>query len=635
MPAPVEITIEDWIAASQACCGIEHPCEPEQEPPPMSAAETKLPLRSEVPAADTWDLSSLFAGDAAWETAFGEWEQRVPEYTRFQGKLASSPALLVECLNFDNSFERAGDRLGTYAFLKETEDVANSNYQGMKARYVGIAAKASETASYLRPELNAIPDDVLNKFLEFPALYEHKLSLERLRRFRPHTLTEKEERLLAMQMETSMTPRNVFDQLTDADLKFGSIELEPGKTIELSHGSYMLCMENKNREVRKTAFHQYYAEFEAHANTLAAAFAGSVKQDVYNAKVRNYPSARESAMFPDNVPVSVYDNLVTAVRANLPAVHKYYQVRKRIMQLPDVHFYDVYVPVITDLQRTTPWNEAVETVLESLKPLGEEYTSTLAKGLRGRWCDKYENKGKHSGAFSSGCYDSAPYILMNYQAEVLDHVFTLTHEAGHSMHSHYSKSSQPYQYANYTIFVAEVASTFNEQLLGMHLRKNSTDPREKAYYLNREIDDIRRTIIRQTMFAEFEKITHAMAEANEPLTLESLRATYRELLVAYFGPEFVLDPELSLECLRIPHFYRAFYVYKYSTGLAAAIALADRVTKGGQAELNQYLNFLKGGSSQDPLDLLRGAGVDMATPEPVNAALSRFSAMVDELDRLL
>jgi oligoendopeptidase F len=305
------------------------------------------------------------------------------------------------------------------------------------------------------------------------------------------------------------------------------------------------------------------------------------------------------------------------------------------MQLPDVHFYDVYVPVITDLQRTTPWGEAVETVLDSLKPLGAQYVETLAKGLRGRWCDKYENKGKHSGAFSSGCYDSDPYILMNYQLEVLDHVFTLTHEAGHSMHSHYSKTSQPYQYANYTIFVAEVASTFNEQLLGMHLRKTANDPREKAYYLNREIDDIRRTIIRQTMFAEFEKIVHAQAEANEPLTLETLRATYQGLLEAYFGPEFALDPELSLECLRIPHFYRAFYVYKYSTGLAAAIALADRVTKGGQAELNQYLNFLKGGSSQDPLDLLRGAGVDMATPEPVNAALRRFGEMVDELDRLL
>jgi len=629
---PEEITDDEWIAASQACCGIEH--EPEPEPPPMSE-ETRLPTRAEVAPADTWDLTSLFPDDAAWEKAYLEWEKRVPEYSRFQGKLASSAEVLAECLNFDNTFERAGDRLGTYAFLKETEDVANSAYQGMKARYVGVAAKAAETASYLRPELNAIPDDVLNKFLEFPALHEHKLSLERLRRFKPHTLGEKEERLLAMQLETSMTPRNVFDQLTDADLDFGKIEIEPGKTIDLSHGSFMVCLENKNREVRKKAFHQYYAEFEGHANTLAATLSGSIKQDVYNAKVRNFPSAREAALFPDNVPVSVYDNLVTAVRANLPAVHKYYQVRKRIMKLPDIHFYDVYIPILSDLQTTTSWNDAVEMVLESLKPLGANYTATLAKGLRGRWCDKYENKGKHSGAFSSGCYDSDPYILMNYKPEVLDHVFTLTHEAGHSMHSHFSKTEQPYQYANYTIFVAEVASTFNEQLLGAHLRKNATDPRVKAYYLNREIDDIRRTIIRQTMFAEFEKIAHARAETNEPLTLEALRAAYLELLQAYFGPEFALDPELSLECLRIPHFYRAFYVYKYATGLAAAIALAQRVTKGGREELNQYQNFLKGGSSKDPLDLLRAAGVDMATPEPVNAALARFSAMVDELDTLL
>ncbi len=598
----------------------------------MSTA--RVPVRSEVAVADTWDLASLFRSDAEWETAFAEWEKSVAGFAPFRGRLAESAEVLAECLRFDTATDRAGDKVGTYAFLKETEDVSNSAYQGMKARFLGIAAKASEAASFLRPEILAIPDDKLKAFIDAPALAEFKLALTRLVRFKPHTLSEKEERLLAMQIESAATPRNVFDQLTDADLKFGTIELEPGKAIELSHGNYALCLEQPNREVRKTAFHQYYAEFQDHANTLAATLAGSVKQDVYQARVRNHPSARAASLFPDNVPVSVYDNLLSAVRANLPAVHKYYAVRQRAMKLPDIHMYDIYIPILSDLQRTTPWNDAVELVIDSLKPLGAQYTDTLAGGLRGRWCDRYENKGKHSGAFSSGCYDSDPYILMNYQQDVLDHVFTLAHEAGHSMHTYFSKT-QPYQYANYTIFVAEVASTFNEQLLGMHLMKTATSDREKAYYVNRELDDIRRTIVRQTMFAEFEKVTHELAERNEPLTLDAFKAEYRKLLDAYFGPAFALDAELELECLRIPHFYRAFYVYKYSTGLSAAIALADRVTKGGKAELDAYLRFLHGGSSKDPLDLLRDAGVDMETPEPVNATLRRFGELVDELDRLL
>ncbi len=594
----------------------------------------RVPQRSEVAVADTWDLSSLFPSDEAWEAAFAAWEVRAGDYARFRGTLGSSAAALAECLRFDTAFDREGDCLGTYAFLKETEDVSNSKYQGLKARYIGVASRAAEAASYIRPEVLAIPDATMRAFIASPELADYKVALERLLRYKPHTLSEKEERLLAMQIESMQTPRNVFDQLTDADLKFGTIELEPGRTIELSHGSYMVCLEHPNREVRKKAFHQYYAEFTDHANTLAATLAGSVKQDVYQARVRNYPSAREAALFPDNVPVSVYDNLLAAVRANLPAVHKYYQVRRRAMKLPDIHFYDVYVPILSDMQKQTKWDEGVELVIEALRPLGTAYTDVLAKGLRGRWCDRYENKNKHSGAFSSGCYDSDPYILMNYKTDVLDHVFTLAHEAGHSMHSHLSKA-QPYQYANYTIFVAEVASTFNEQLLSDYLLARAKDDRERAYYLNREIDDIRRTIIRQTMFAEFEKVAHELAEKNEPLTLDRLKSEYRQLLDAYFGPDFVLDDELALECLRIPHFYRAFYVYKYATGLSAAIALADRVTKGGKAELDAYLGFLRGGCSQDPLDLLRGAGVDMATPEPVDAALRRFGKLVDELDALL
>lgn len=590
----------------------------------------RLPTRAEVAVADTWDLSSLFASDAEWEQGFAEFEAMVPGYTQFRGTLGNGPAALLACLEFDRSVDRLGDRVGTYAFLRTSEDVANGTAQAMKARYLGVAGKMAEAASSIRPELLGLPDEKLQGYLAAAELAEWKIALERIVRYKPHTLSEKEERLLAMQVELSQTPRAVFEQLNNADLKFGRIHVGD-REIDLTHGTFMTCLENPDRDVRKRAFHQFYAEFADHANTLAATFAGSVKQDVYYSRVRNYSSARAASMFPDNVPESVYDNLVAAVRSHLPAVHKYYNVRKRAMKLPDIHFYDVYVPIVSDMQVRTEWDAAVEMTLEALKPLGAEYGEALAKGLRGRWCDRYENKGKRSGAFSSGCYDSDPYILMNYQPEVLDHVFTLAHEAGHSMHTHLSKG-QPYQYANYTIFVAEVASTFNEQFLGRYLMQRAKTDREKAYYLNREIDEIRRTIVRQTMFAEFEHVVHAMAEKNEPLTLDALRGEYRKLLDAYFGPDFVIDDELSLEGLRIPHFYGAFYVYKYSTGLAAAIALADRVANGGKAELDAYLGFLKGGSSKDPLDLLRGAGVDMASPEPVAAALDRFSKLVDELD---
>jgi oligoendopeptidase F len=594
----------------------------------------RVPTRAEVRIDDTWDLTSMFPSDREWEGAFAEWEKQLDGYATFRGQLGASADVLAECLRFDTNVDRIGDRVATYAFLKASEDAANSTYQGLKARVLGVASKAGELASYIRPEILALPDEQLQGYLQSPALADYRIVLQRLMRFKPHTLSEKEERLLAMQAETAQTARQVFDQLHNADLKFGTLELAPDRTIELSHASFAACLENPDRNVRAKAFHQYYAEFADHAHTFAATLDGSVKQDVYEARVRNYPSAREHALFPDNVPPAVYDQLIAAVRANLPAVHRYYQLRRRLMNLPDIHHYDTYVPILTDIKVERTWDQAVDVVIESLRPLGADYINVLTKGLRGRWCDRYENKGKRSGAFSAGCFDSEPYILMNYRADVPDHVFTLAHEAGHSMHTHLSKT-QPYQYANYTIFVAEVASTFNEQFLGQYLMDRATNQRERAYYLNREIDELRRTIVRQTMFAEFEKVIHELAERNEPLTLDVLRAEYRKLLDAYFGPDFAIDEELSLEGLRIPHFYRAFYVYKYATGLSAAIALSERVMKGGKAELDAYLGFLRGGSSKDPLDLLRGAGVDMETPEPVDAALKKFSHLVDELEKAM
>lgn len=600
-------------------------------------AKTKsLPPRSKVKVQDTWDLTSLFPSDADWEKAFKKWEKQIAGFEKFKGHLADSSEMLAACLKFDAAIDRAADNLGTYAFLKTSEDQGNSDYQRMKGRFQAVATKAGEAASFIRPEILAIPQKKIDAFMKARELADWKIALDRLVRYRPHTLTGREEMLLAMQGQMSEASNQVFRQLNDADLKWPAIDNGKGEMVELGHSAFSMFLQSPKQAIRANAFHTYYSQYEAHKNTIAAALDGSVKRDVYYAKARNYPSALESALFHDRVPISVYDNLIAAVHKNLPKLHQYYAIRKRALKLKEIHHYDTYVPIFSDIEKKTPWDQACKLVVDALHPLGEEYTRELNRGLtQARWCDRYPNKGKQSGAFSSGSYDAEPYILMNYQPDVLDHVFTLAHEAGHSMHSFYSAKHQPFQYYNYTIFVAEVASTFNEQLLLKHMIERASSAKEKAFFVNHAIDEIRGTIIRQTMFAEFEKIAHALVESGEPLTVDTLRSSYRKLLDQYFGPKFTIDKELELECLRIPHFYRAFYVYKYATGLSAAIALSQRVLNGGQAELDAYLGFLKGGCSKYPLDLLRDAGVDMETPGPVDAAMKRFGELVDQLEELV
>ena len=599
------------------------------------ATALRLPPRSKVPAADTWDLSSLCESDEQWEKLFVKLDKLIPGYEKFRGKLGDDAGTLAACFKFDLEFERLAERVGGYAHLKMTEDQANSKYQGMVARLQNLSTRANQAASYIRPEILSLPQEQLAAYLNAQELAPYRLSLQRLIRYKPHTLSAREEEILAMQGEMAGAASKAFRQLLDADMKFGFVKNEKGQAVELSNATFSKLLVSPSRSVRKKAFHQYYQQFTGHENTLAATLAGSLHKDVYYAKVRGYKSALEAALFPDNVPQSVYDNLIAAVRKHLPAVHRYYDVRRRKMKLKEIHHYDTYVPILSDLEVKRTWKQAVELVTEALSPLGASYCSTLEKGLLGRWCDRYPNQGKSSGAFSSGTFDGVPYILMNYNVDVFNDVFTLAHEAGHSMHTWHSAKKQPFQYYDYVIFVAEVASTFNEELLSHHLLNKARDDRQRAYLINRELDDIRGTLIRQTMFAEFEKITHAMAEAGEPLTVQTMKDVYRKLLEAYFGPDFALDDELSLECFRIPHFYRAFYVYKYATGLSAAIALSQRVLNGGKTELNDYLGFLSGGCSKDPLDLLRDAGVDMEQPEPVETALTHFGKLVDELDELI
>lgn len=599
----------------------------------MAEVKRLLP-RGDVAVGDTWDLASLYSSDADWEADFKHLEINIENYRRYQGRLSEGAAVLAECLQFDLSIDRLAERLGTYAFLKTTEDQANNTYQALAARFQNVAVKAGQLASFIRPEILSIPATQIAEYLKSPELQDMRLVLERIERYRAHTLKDSEEALLAMQGEMAQTANKVFRQLNDADLKFGTIEDEHGQTVELSNSNFSQFLICPKREVRKAAFHKYYEQFEGHENTLSATLAGSIHGDVYYARARKYPSSLEAALFPDNVPVSVYDNLISSVRKHLPAVHEYLEIRRRKMGLDELHHYDTYVPIVSDMDQQRSWEQAIESVIASLAPLGSDYCEKLRNGLAGRWCDRYPNKGKQSGAFSCGTFDGEPYILMNYKPAVLNDLFTLAHEAGHSMHSYFSAKHQPFQYYNYTIFVAEVASTFNEQLLTHHLLQTSQDDRFRAYLINHEVDSVRATIVRQTMFAEFEKITHEMAEAGEPLTVESFKSVYRKLLQDYFGPKFVIDDQLALECFRIPHFYRAFYVYKYATGLAAAIALSRRVLTGGQKELSDYLQFLSSGCSQDPLDLLATAGVDMTSPRPVDIALEHFGDLVRQLDQL-
>jgi oligoendopeptidase F len=593
----------------------------------------RIPARHDIPEADRWDLTHIYADDEAWEKDFDALQQRYPQIARFRGQLAESAATLLAALEFEKSIDQPLERLGTYASLRVSENASDSAFLEREARWQNLYTAIIEQCSFISPELMAVPDDKFVALVADPLLAPWQRTLEKLRRCQAHTLAENEERLLAMSSQPLAGHEETFSQLTNVDLKFGLITDHEGKQSELSLGSFSSFLVKPDPELRRRAFHQFYEEFTDHKFTLASTLASSVRTDVFLAKARRHPSALGAALFRNNIPVAVYDNLVSTVRAHLAPLHRYYELRRRALGLDEIHHYDTYVPLVSSISTRITFDEAIDQVLNAVAPLGREYTTDLAAGLRGRWCDRYESKGKRSGAFSSGCYGCPPYILMNYKEDVFADMFTLAHEAGHSMHTWYAQRHQTFQDHHYPIFLAEVASTFNEELLTHDLLEKTDDRQMKAYLLNRQIDDLRGTIYRQTMFAEFEKIIHERQEAGDALTLDTLTSIYRELLVTYFGPRFTLDPQLDLECLRIPHFYSAFYVYQYATGMSAAIALSRQVLATGDA--SRYLGFLQSGGRRDPIDTLRDAGVDMTSPAPVEAALKLFSQRVDELAELL
>ncbi|MDJ0875802.1 MAG: oligoendopeptidase F [Desulfobacterales bacterium] len=594
-----------------------------------------IPERKDVATDDQWDLTPLFNSDAAWEETFEIVQKDLDAYAGYRGRLGASAEVLREAIAFDLDLSRRLDRLYTYAHLKNDEDQSNQDYLGLYQRAVGLYTRAAELSSFMRPEIMAIDQASMDAFLEAPELAEYRFHLEKILRLRDHTRTPEEEELLAMSQEMAQTARQVFGQLDNVDLNFGTLNDDKGREVELSHGNFTTFLQNPDRAVRRQAFDQYYTRYEAHKNTIAAALGGSVKGDLFYARSRRYEDCRAAALYSDRMPAAVYDNLIATVRENLDPLFRYFDFRRQALGLDQLHFYDTYVPIVKAVQFKMAYEEAVQTCGQALAPLGEDYVRIMLAGLEGTWVDRYENRGKRSGAYSSGCYDSPPYILMNYEPANINSLYTLIHEAGHSMHTHLSCQHQPYVYHNYTIFVAEVASTFNETLLSAHLlAQYRDDPPMQAYLLNREIDNIRATLFRQTMFAEFELEVHRRAEAQQPLTLEALTGIYRGLLEAYFGDRLVIDDALALECLRIPHFYAAFYVYKYATGISAAIALASQVMAGEAGARERYLEFLTLGGSRFPLEELDVAGVDMTSPEPIRQAIAHFESLVAELQEV-
>ena len=597
-------------------------------------ARKTIPERKAIPEKHRWDLSPLFSSSEEWDQLYSEVEKKLPEYETYRGKLGESAQTLSGAIAFSLETGRNIEKLYVYAHLKSDEDKSNQQYLGMYQRAVALYTRAAEQASFFTPEIQMIEDSRIKGFLKEDILAEYRFYLEKILRYKPHTHDEKTEQILAMSQDFAQGVSQVFSQLDNVDLKFGDIIDETGASVELSHGNFSTFLINSDPEIRKKAFHQYYSEYRDHENTIATTLSYSDKKNIFYSRVRNFTSARAGALFSDDVPESVYDNLVSTVRENLEPLFGYFRFRREVLGLEELHFYDTYVPIVPDIKFSMTYEEAVDVCEKALAPLGDEYTGILKKGLTGGWVDRYENKGKRSGAYSSGCFDSPPYILMNFEEKNINSLYTLIHEAGHSMHSYLSKNNQPYVDHEYTIFVAEVASTFNEALLsGYLLNLYGDDPAMKAYILNREIDNFRATLYRQTMFAEFERVCHEILEQNQPLTLDMIKAEYRKLLDVYFGDTIVIDPELELECLRIPHFYSAFYVYKYATGISAATALADMVKQGGENARDSYLNFLKLGGSKFPLDELLEAGVDMRSSGPVKKAIDHFEKRVGQLKK--
>jgi len=603
---------------------------------------TKTPQRADIDPKYQWKVENIYPDEALWEADCERLRELLKKSGDFQGHLGDNVEIFYNFLLYQEELGQILDKAYTYASMKKDEDNTVSRYQSMKDRIQSLAVQAGSALSFAQPEILSIEEAKIEQFLRDERVALYRKYLHDITRMRPYTLSTAEERILAMSREMGAAFGNIFSMLNNADIKFPLITNEDGLKEELSHGNYIRFMESKNRQVRKDAFTALYDTYGKSRNTLASLFSSSVKKDVFYAKTRNYQSALQASLYEDNIETAVYDNLIATVRRYLPLFWRYLDLRRRILGLDELHMYDIYVPLSSQGGEKYTYEQAKEIVLAGLAPLGEEYGRIAKDGLDGGWVDVYENVGKTSGAYSSGAYGTAPYILLNFQGN-LNSVFTLAHELGHSMHSYFSWLCQPYIYSYYKIFVAEVASTVNENLLVDYMLKKARTKEEKMDLLNMFLEEFRGTVFRQTMFAEFEKMVHAQVEAGGALTAESLNQMYYQLTKDFFLSDdksfpLVLDEQIALEWARIPHFYHAFYVYKYATGFAAASALAkgllDPDPVKAKAAQRRYLYFLQSGGSEDPLDLLRHAGVDMSEVAPIEAAMTVFETKLRQMEDL-
>lgn len=597
------------------------------------AKQKKIPKRSEVEKKYTWATEDLFATDALWDEALEAAKAYPEKIAVFRGKL-SSPECLYNYLVLSDEIMVKVERLGNYAMRKSDEDTANSFYQGMKGKIMNLYVAIDSADSFSTPEIISIPDEKIDEFYaQKPELRLYERKLSKIRRFKPHTLSDAEERILALSGQVTSAPGETASAFRNADIKFPPIKDADGNELIVTQGSFIPLMENPDQNVRKAAFESLYHTFASFKNTSAAFLDSQVKGLIFNARARNYASTLEAALDRTEVPVSVYHNLIDSVHANIGYLHKYVELRKKLMGADELHMYDLYTPIVGDADKEIPYEEAQQIILKALAPLGEEYVSILREGFENRWIDVYENEGKRGGAYSS-CGDPHPFVLLN-QKDTLDSMFTIAHEMGHSLHTVYSMKNQPVCQADYVIFVAEIASTCNEVLLVRHLLNNTTDKRERAYLINHFLESFRGTVYRQTMFAEFELFMNELAEKGETLTADALCEKYYELNKFYFGDAITVDPEIAFEWERIPHFFYNFYVFQYATGFSAACAIANRILTEGEPAVADYKKFLSAGGSMDPISILKLAGVDMTTAAPINEALKLFGKLLDEMEELM
>ncbi|MDF2542183.1 MAG: yjbG [Herbinix sp.] len=599
-------------------------------------AETKnLPKRSEVENQNTWAIEDLYARDEDWQVEYDKIKELLKKVAEYQGRLTKSSDLLLSFLQLSDEIGMLLERVYVYANQKYHEDTSNATYQDLSNKSNALSVQVNSAMSFATPEILTMSEDTLKEFLiENEELRLYNFYLKDILRLKPHILSAEMEELLADAGEIADAPGNIFSMFDNADLKFPEIQDENGEKVRITHGRYGSLLESRDRRVRKEAFEGVYHTYRSYKNTLAAAFSSNVKQEAFFAKARKYNSSLEKALDGGNIPVDVYKNLIAAVHENMSLMHRYVSLRKKLLGLDELHMYDLYAPLISDVDMNIPFEEGKKLVAEGLKPLGDAYQAILKEGFENRWIDVYENENKRSGAYSWGAFGTHPYVLLNYN-DTLNNVFTLAHEMGHAIHSYHSDKEQPFVYAGYKIFVAEVASTCNESLLIDYMINHTEDKKEKAYLINHFLEKFKGTLYRQTMFAEFEMITHKMVEEGQSLTADALCKIYHDLNVAYFGDDIVIDSEIDMEWARIPHFYNAFYVYQYSTGYSAAIALSRRILKEGKPAVDDYIRFLSSGGSNYPIDLLKAAGVDMSTKQPVNEALKLFGELLDQMEELL